>query len=299
MQYMVKDSGKSRTHESDRGCLKMKRFSKSDLASDRTRNGVGFTLIELLVVIAIISILASLILPALAQAKQKAYRIQCIGQVKQLSVAWTLYSGDNEDRLVPNGSSNGNAPLWVKGSFEQNATDATNSAMLIDKRYSLFASYMKAPRIYKCPSDSALGTHGLKNAARVRSYAMNAFMGWQGPEWTSIPDTNQYRLYIKMSDLAYPGPSQLLVFQEVNPDSICRPCFGNYMGNGPTRFFHIPASYHSRAGINAFGDGHAEAHRWTDARTRQPSLLDYHNHNDPSPGNADIVWMQDHSTRLR
>ena len=70
---------------------------------NRKGNRLGFTLIELLVVIAIIAILAALLLPALAKAKQKAQDIKCMGNLRQWSLAFRMYSEDDHDNVPEEG----------------------------------------------------------------------------------------------------------------------------------------------------------------------------------------------------
>jgi prepilin-type N-terminal cleavage/methylation domain-containing protein/prepilin-type processing-associated H-X9-DG protein len=254
----------------------------------------GFTLPELLVVIAILAILAALLLPTLARAKAAAKRVQCISNQRQLAATWVMYASDNCDWLVANGwcdPPDQGRKFWVQGAFFR-PNDNTNSMLILDPSYALFANYLQNRKIYVCPTDRETVTLDNQPYPRLRSYALNCYLGWTGFWDRRLPQA--FRVFLKHSDLATATPARVFTFQDVHPDSICWPYFGVYMERDS--FFNFPNSSHNRGGVISYADGHVEPHRWRDPRTVQAESPAYHRHDDPSLGNEDLVWLRDRTT---
>jgi prepilin-type N-terminal cleavage/methylation domain-containing protein/prepilin-type processing-associated H-X9-DG protein len=260
----------------------------------------GFTLIELLVVIAIIGILAAMLLPTLSSIKKRAQGIQCLSNLRQMSLGWQLYTSDNREHYPFNSALGGShipgedaaAPSWVAGVLSTNSTpNNTNTALLVGPAYMPFGSiggYIKNPGVYHCPADVSVDSGN--GQSRVRSISMN---GWVNPCNINMSATywpEPFKRFTSSTDFGHASPTDIFVFVDERPESINDGWFwisvSGYNNDGTVdvsllNYYDLPAIYHNKTSAFAFADGHAEMHRWLGG-----NLLN----------DKDLTWLMIHAT---
>ncbi len=247
----------------------------------------GFTLTELLVVLATLAILVAMLLPALAATQPRSKAYQCLNNMRQLALAWTLYANENNERLVLNNdplsgqgylfpSGNG-SPSWATGVLDWTpASFNTNTDYLVNDKYSLLAGYLSHNyEVFACPACAYYASSPqrsiLQTDHRSRSVAMDAAVGDGHKYGMSVdnhgggpppfPGWASWYVAKKTTELNNPGPSRTWVFTDEHPDSIDDEVL--YTAPYPTTVFtELPANQHDGAAGITFADGHVEMHRW-------------------------------------
>ena len=286
----------------------------------------GFTLIELLVVIAIIAVLAALLLPALAKAKQKAEGIKCLNNHKQLALGWRMYTDDNNDKLIYASTANNSAKVpstdqtdpdnyaWSGAHMDDQGANAANWDPRVDMMKRPLWPYTKSAGIYKCPSDRSIVTFNNITHPRILSMSMNLYVGGFAPPKGGGQCGNDggwgfadpYQVYCKMSSIN--PPTKIFIFLDMREDRVN---WSNFMTDmtgyspsnpGAYKFTtDLPGMYHNRAAGFSFADGHSEMKKWIDNRTMPPLVvggtIGTAPSSTPAPNSPDVAWLQDHTTR--
>jgi prepilin-type N-terminal cleavage/methylation domain-containing protein/prepilin-type processing-associated H-X9-DG protein len=241
----------------------------------------GFTLIELLVVIAVIAVLMAILMPALNRAREQGRRAVCLSHLKTLTLAWTMYAGENGDRIVngeahwaptqqpvapvPNSGPHKGERYWVGNDCASGFARGEQRPLEIQKmaiRAGALFPYCENETVYRCPT-------GVRGEMRTYStgYGMNGCFDatgtYHGNRGVRVGRT--VLMVKKLTEISVPAPAYRLVFLDegqISPDSYAI----HYV---KPHWWDPPFVRHGDGTNVSFADGHSTYWKYRSTETIQ------------------------------
>jgi len=221
----------------------------------------GFTLVELLVVVSIMSMLMSILLPSLQRARETGHRVDCLSNLRSLTVVWMMYAMENNDKLCSADTlwNDAGGNHWVADGpmIPGNVTGGTETAI----KEGVFWPFSQTVKLYKCKSDAS---------QLIRSYALSRTMNGK----TCNCEHDNIRPFGTLTEVR--RPAERMVF--IDASSKSKWIEGSFcpiedVEAEPPQWFRSYSrnitARHSDGSNLSFADNHCEYRRYKDRRTVQ------------------------------